>query len=370
MGAIDVRAAVADAGAELRIEDLTLDGPHAGEVLVRLGAAGVCHSDVSVLDGTLPSRFPIVLGHEGAGTVVEIGEGVESLAPGDRVALSWLAQCGECFYCRRGQPALCEVAARGMSGASMPDGTTRFRRGAEPVAHMLGLGVFAEHCVVPATAAHRIPDDVGFPQAALIGCGVLTGFGAAVNSADIAAGDSVAVIGCGGVGLNAIQGAVVAGATTVVAIDPAPTRRELAIAFGATVAFAPDDDVLDAVRGATEGRGVDVAIEAVGRAETVRLSVRLTRPGGQTVLVGAAPPDVRLSVPVFAGMVTTEKSIRGSLYGSSLVSRDIARLVEHYRRGEVKLDELVTSTFPLAEVGRAIEYCAGAHGARAIVVPG
>lgn len=363
-----VRAAVIrETGGPLELAELTLDPPQDGELLVRIVAAGVCHSDVSVLDGTLPSKFPIVLGHEGAGVVVGIGQGVTDFQPGDRVVLSWLAQCGACFYCRRGQPALCEVAARGMGNSSLPDGTTRFHDGEAGVSHMLGLGVFADHCVVQATAAHKIPDGLGFAQAALVGCGVLTGFGAATNSARIEDGDAVAVIGCGGVGLNAVQGARVAGAKTVIAIDPSGPRRELAMDFGATDAFPPDDDVVAAVRERTGGRGVDVAIEAVGREDSVRLAVRLTRPGGQSVLVGAAPPSVRLSVPVFAGMVTTEKSVRGSLYGSSLVSRDLRLIADLYRDGRVKLDELVGATFAFDELAQAFDYCATAKGTRAVI---
>lgn len=366
--ASSVRAAVLSRpGSSLDILEIGLAAPGPYEVTVRLAAAGMCHSDVSVLDQTLPSRTPIVLGHEGAGTVVDAGSAVTDVAVGDRVMLSWLVQCGECFYCRRGLPSQCEPGSRGMGSSTMPDGTTRYSLDGEPVFHMLGLGVFAERCVVPAAAVIAIPDGLGFAQAALIGCGVLTGFGAAVNTADIAIGDSVAVLGCGGVGLNAVQGARISGARQIIAIDPQAERRDLARALGATDLLAGDEDTLALVRERTGGRGVDVAIEAAGRSETIALAVRLTRRGGQTVLVGAAAADVRLSIPAFSGLVMTEKVIRGSMYGSSHVRRDVERIIGLYQAGVIRLDELVSERFDFDEIGAAVDACIGARGARAVV---
>ena len=188
----------------LRLVDVQLDGPYPGEVMVEMGASGVCHSDISVYNATLPNPFPVVLGHEGAGTVVAVGEGVSAVRPGDRVVLAWLAQCGECFYCLHGQPSLCEIAGGAMTRGTLLDGTTRFHWEQGPIYHMAGLGTFSRLCVVPANAVVKVSDRIDIAVAALIGCGVLTGFGAAVNTAQIRVGDSVAVLGCGGVGLNVV----------------------------------------------------------------------------------------------------------------------------------------------------------------------
>jgi alcohol dehydrogenase/S-(hydroxymethyl)glutathione dehydrogenase/alcohol dehydrogenase len=352
----------------LQMVDLEIERPRAGEVVVEMGATGVCHSDISVQEERLPSPLPVVLGHEGAGTVVEVGDGVVDVRPGDRVVLSWLAQCRSCFHCLRGQPSLCEAAGRAMARGTLLDGTTRLRWDDRPVYQMAGLGTFAHRCVVPAAAAIRVPESLGMAQAALLGCGVLTGFGAAVNTARVQVGDTVAVIGCGGVGLNAVQGARISGARTIIAIDRHAERLRLAEQLGATAILEAGDDVVGRVRDLTEGRGVDVAVEVVGTQETVRNAVRMTRRGGQTVLVGAAGDDVTVSVPAFTGLVMTEKVIRGSLYGSSDVRRDVARLVGLYEAGLLLLDALVSATFPFEKVNEAVAYCASERGARAVVL--
>jgi Zn-dependent alcohol dehydrogenase len=349
--------------------EFDLESPRAGEVLVEIGATGVCHSDLSVYDATLGNPMPIVLGHEGAGTVVAVGDGVTGLGVGDRVVLAWLAQCGGCFYCLHGQSELCEQAGFSFARSSLPDGSTRLSRGGRGVFQMAGLGTFARHCVVPAGSAVKVPGDLPFEAAALIGCAALTGFGSAVNTADIEVGDSVAVIGGGGVGLNAIQGARASGAGVIVVVDPNPARREAARAFGATHAFEPAPDLAREIRALTEGRGVDVAIEAVGRADAIDAAVRVTRRSGQVVLVGAAGEDVLLSVPAFPAIVMTGKRIIGSLYGSANVRRDVPRLVELYRRGVLRLDELVTETFVLEQINDALDYCAAGRGTRAVVIP-
>jgi Zn-dependent alcohol dehydrogenase len=361
-------AVLSQSKAPLELMELDVEPPGPGEVLVRMAAAGVCHSDLSVLQGRLVNPMPVVLGHEGAGTVEALGAGVTTLAVGDRVVLSWLAQCGECFYCQHHQASLCTTAGAAMIKATLQDGTTRFRRNGQPVYHMAGLGTFAQTCVVAEKGAVKLPDDIGFPQAALIGCGVLTGFGAAVNTGQIRVGESVAVVGCGGVGLNAIQGARIAGATQIIAIDLHDERLALARQLGATVTMKPGDKLPRDVRALTGGRGVDVAIEVVGFRETVRDAVRMTRPGGRVVLVGAGSEDVTLDVPLFGGVILTEKTIRGSLYGSSQVHIDVPRLLALYAGGQLKLDELVTETFQLKDINAAMDYCASERGARGVVV--
>ncbi len=363
-----VAAVMTRTGEPLALEDLELLPPGPGEVRVRMGAAGVCHSDLSVLQGRLVNPLPVVLGHEGAGTIEECGEGVTGLAVGDRVVLSWLAQCGECFYCRKHQASLCETAGAAMIKATLQDGTTRFRREGQPIFHMAGLGTFSTHCVVSAKAAVKLPEHIPFEQAALIGCGVLTGFGAAVNTGEIRVGESVAVIGCGGVGLNAIQGARIAGAACIIAIDLHDERLALARTLGATHTLKPGDSLNKQVRALTGGRGADVAIEVVGFKDTTRNAVRMTRPGGRVILVGAGSEDVTLDVPLFGSVVLTEKTIRGSLYGSSEVQLEVPRLLSLYETGQLHLKELVTQTFGFSQINEAMAYCAAERGARGVIV--
>jgi len=351
----------------LKVVELDLRAPGRGEVLVRMGASGVCHSDISVYQGSIPHPMPVVLGHEGAGTVEAIGDGVTTVAPGDHVVLTWLSQCGACFFCLRGQPALCEEASPAMARGTLLDGTTAFARDGEPVFHMAGLGTFTELLVVAERSAIKVPPWLPFPQAALIGCGVLTGFGAAVNTATVEVGETVAVIGCGGVGLSAVQGARVSGAREIIAIDLHQERLALAAELGATTTLTPGDDLIKQVRSLTDGRGVDVALEVVGRQETIDGAIKMTRRGGRVILVGAGPADVSVHVSAFGGVVVPEKTIRGSFYGSSNVHRDVDRLVALYRSGMVKLDELISSTFTLDDVAAAVAYCATEQGARAVV---
>ncbi|MGE3926899.1 MAG: Zn-dependent alcohol dehydrogenase [Lautropia sp.] len=355
-------------GQPLEVLDLEVEQPQAGEVLVRMGASSVCHSDLLVAGGVLPSSLPMVMGHEGAGTVAEVGQGVQQVRKGDRVVLSWLPQCGHCFYCRREQPSLCESGTASMMRATMSDGTPRYRRNGEAVYHMAGLGTFSEYCVVSAKALAPLPDDMPLASASLIGCGVLTGFGAVVNTARVRVGETVAVVGCGGVGLNAVQGARIAGATQIIAVDPNDERLRLARSLGATLTFKPGPDLVPGVRAATDGHGVDVALEVAGRQESVHDAVRLARRGGRVILVGAAASDVSLNVQVYTGLVLTEKTIRGSLYGSAHVQIEVERLVALYRAGRLKLDELVTETFRFDQVNDAMAYCAAERGARAVML--
>lgn len=355
-----------EAGAPLRIADVELAEPGPGEVVVDVRATGVCHSDVGVFSGQLPAPLPLVLGHEGAGIVSGVGPGVTDLAVGDHVVLAWLASCDTCFYCQRAEQHLCGRPRTMLGAHTMPDGSTRMSLDDAPVRQFCGLGTFSQRTVVPSGAAIRIPGEVPMASAALLGCGVLTGFGAAVKTGSVRVGDSVAVIGCGGVGLNAVQGARIAGATTIVAIDLHPERLAMATQLGATHTLTAGPDVVEQVQKLTGRRGADVVVEVAGRHETVNQAIAMTRRGGTAVLVGAAP-GVAID-EVFNNVVMSGKTVKGCLYGSAHVKADIPELVNLYQRGALLLDQLVTATFGFAEIGEAIDYCAAENGARAVVV--
>ena len=366
---IKVKAAVMVHARKLQVELLELEEPRADEVMVEIAATGVCHSDLSVYQAVLPTPLPVVLGHESAGIIVGVGSTVRDLGLGDTVVLSLLAQCGNCFYCAHGQPVLCESGQPSMLRGTMTDGTTRFAWNGRPVFQMAGLGTFAQRVVVPATAVVRIPATLPLDQAALLGCGVMTGWGAAVNTAKVAAGEAVAVVGCGGVGLHAIQGARICGASAIFAIDPREDRLELARSLGATHLLAPGKGLVEKIRALTDGRGADVSLEVAGRQQSVDDAIRMTRRGGRVVIVSAPGKDVVVNIPAFGGLVLTEKTIRGSLYGSAHVRRDVSRLVDLFQSGQLRLDNLVSLTYPLEDVNEAMAHCATEQGGRAIVRP-
>ncbi|MDQ6616310.1 MAG: Zn-dependent alcohol dehydrogenase, partial [Actinomycetota bacterium] len=347
--------------------DLEVDEPHEGEVLVRLAASGVCHSDLSMQDGTIMTPTPIVLGHEGAGVIEAVGAGVTDLAPGDHVVISWVPQCGSCYYCQRGQPEICERTTMSVAMGYLLDGTTRFSSGGQALYQMAAVGTFAELSVIPAVSAIKIPSDIDLKVAALIGCGVLTGVGAALNTAQIGAGDSVAVVGCGGVGLNVIQGAAIAGAGTIMAVDVHRSKLELARKFGATdVVDASRRDAVGAVMELTGQRGADVVFEVIGLQQTIDQTIAMTRRGGQAILVGVPRMDVTVNVPAFFGVVLAEKTIRGCWYGGSDVRRDVARIIELYRDGKLKLDELIAQTIALEQVNQAFDALKVGDSARSV----
>ncbi|MEI2774905.1 MAG: zinc-binding dehydrogenase [Tetrasphaera sp.] len=351
---------------QVRVADVELDGPGPGEVRVRMGATGVCHSDVGVYTGHLPTRRPIILGHEGAGTVVDVGAGVTHLEPGDRVALSWLVQCGQCTFCRGGQAFLCAQGRSQLGNNALPGRRLPARVDGVPVNQFCGLGTFAREVVVHAGSAIKVPSTLPMTTAALIGCGVVTGFGAAVNTARVRVGESVVVVGCGGVGLNAVQGARIAGATTIIAVDLHKDRLKIAADLGATHTLLSDDQVIEHIRELTGGLGADKVIEVAGRQATVNLAVRAARRGGDVSLVGAAPEVV--IEDAFTEVIMAARAVRGCLYGSSDVQHDIPMLVDLYEQGHLRLDELVTRTYAFDEVQQAIEYCSGEQGARAVVI--
>jgi NDMA-dependent alcohol dehydrogenase len=352
----------------LEVKELDLEAPHAGEIRVKMGASGVCHSDLSVQNGTLMGSYPIVLGHEGAGVVQEIGEGVEGIEVGDHVVVSWVPQCGHCFYCERDQGYLCETGAIAMATGGLLDGTPRFSLDGQPIAQMASSGTFSEEAVIPAIGAVKIPKDVPLAVAALIGCGVLTGVGAALNTADIHEGDAVAVVGCGGVGLNVIQGAKIAGAGEIIAVDMLPNKLELARQFGATqLVNAGESDAVSKVMELTGGRGADVAFEVIGLKQTIDQTISMTRRGGEAVLVGVPRMDVMLEVPAFFGVVLMAKTVKGCWYGSSNVQREVPRLLEYYKNGQLKLDELISRRISVEDVNEAFAAMEAGEVARSVI---
>ena len=350
-------------------DDVEVGAPGPGEVRIRTAACGVCRSDLSMQDGTLPVPMPAVLGHEASAIVEEVGDGVVDLRPGDHVVVSWIPQCGDCFFCGRGQPELCQSADVVLMAGGLLDGTPRLRLDGAPLFQMCGTGTFSEETVVPATSAVRIPHDVPLDVAALLGCAVLTGVGAALNTAAVRPGDAVAVVGCGGVGLNVIQGARIAGAETIVAVDVHPAKLAVAEALGATACVdASKTEPVNAVRDLTGQRGADVAFEALGQGRTIDQVVEMTRRGGQAVLVGIPRMDVVVSMPAMLGLVLSERTVKGCWYGSSDIRRDVPRLVDLYRDGRLRLDELVTRRIDLSEVNEALAAMERGEVARSVIV--
>ncbi|MFD0144263.1 MULTISPECIES: Zn-dependent alcohol dehydrogenase [unclassified Streptomyces] len=328
------------------LDDVEAVGFGPGKVKIRVRATGLCHSDVSAMSGVLPQPAPFIPGHEGAGEIIDVGDGVTGLSEGQRVLLCWLPACGVCPACKRGQTQLC------LAGF-MNAGTPNFRRPGGEVFGFAGTGTFTEEVVVDAGCAVPIPDDVPFDIAALIGCGVTTGLGAAINTAKVEAGSSVAVIGCGGVGISAIQGAKLQGAAQIVAVDPVESRREAALRFGATEAVAPDA-LGDAKQRVTAGEGFDYVFEVVGRSSTARTAYETTRRGGTLCVVGAGALDDFLQLNMFE-LFFDEKRILPSMYGGGDVLRSYERAIALWRAGRIDLESLITHRVPLSGINEALE---------------
>jgi NDMA-dependent alcohol dehydrogenase len=354
-------------GSPLEIVDLDLADPKAGEIRIELGASGVCHSDLSVTNGTLPLSLPAVLGHEGAGTVVQVGDGVDHLKVGDRIVVSWVPQCGECYTCRHDQGEICEVGSMAAMSGGMLDMTPRFTRDGSPVFQMAAAGTFSEETIIPAIGAVKLESDIPIDAAALIGCGVLTGFGAAVNTASIRPGDTVAVVGCGGVGLNVIQGAKHAGAERIIAVDMVEGKLKRAEKFGATSLVNASADPVAQVMELSGGRGADVAFEVIGLGPTIEQTFQMTRRGGQAIIVGVPAFDVTLTITPAMDLLFQEKQIRGSWYGSSNVHRDVPALARLYGEGKLLLDELISQEIQLEQVNEALENMGSGEIARSVI---
>ncbi|WP_097870659.1 Zn-dependent alcohol dehydrogenase [Streptomyces sp. rh34] len=328
------------------LDDVEAVGFGPGKVRLRIRATGLCHSDVSAMSGVLPQPAPFIPGHEGAGEVVDVGDGVTGLSAGDRVLVCWLPACGDCPSCKRGQTHLC------LAGF-MNAGTPNFRRPGGDVFGFAGTGTFTEEVVVGAGCAVPIPDDVPFEIAALIGCGVTTGLGAAINTAKVDAGSSVAVIGCGGVGISTIQGARVQGAAQIIAVDPVASRREAALRFGATEAVAPDG-LADAKQRITGGEGFDYVFEVVGKSATARTAYENTRRGGTLCVVGAGAMDDTFQVNMFE-LFFDEKRILPSMYGGGDVLRSYERAIALWRAGRIDLESMITHRVRLDGINDALD---------------
>jgi S-(hydroxymethyl)glutathione dehydrogenase/alcohol dehydrogenase len=366
---MEVRAAVLhEGGAPLSVETVTLDPPRAGEVLVRVAAAGVCHSDVHLADGNLgDDRWPTILGHEGAGVVEAVGPEVDDLAAGDPVALCFVPSCRRCRACTEGRPNLCETASAQAWAGALLDGTSRLRLAdGRPVRHFNFVSCFAERCVVPVASAVPIPRELPLWQAALLGCAVVTGFGAVRNAARVALGESVCVIGCGGIGQQIVAAARMAGAGRIVAVDRDPAKLELALARGATdTVDASAGDPRKAVRALVPG-GVDHALEAVGNPATIRLAWDVLRPGATAVVVGIAPRGAEASVPAL--QLLAEKGLRGSYYGSGDPGREIARLADLMAGGRIEVGDAISHLTDLDGIEEAFGRLRAGSGARTVAV--
>ena len=350
----------------LQIAEVEQQGPQAGEARVRVMATGVCHSDWHIINGDWTMPLPMVLGHEAAGIVEEIGPGVANVQPGDHIIFSFRPQCGHCLYCSTGRSILCDGHRSARWG--MLDGTLRLRRDGQEIYQMARMGSFGEHVVCPAEMLVPIREEIPWPQAALMGCCVPTGVGAATRAADVEAGSSVLVIGCGGVGLNVVQGARLAGAAKIIACDLLDNKLEYAQEFGATHTLnARRDDVIKRVRELTDGRGADYAFDAIGGEATTLQIVEAIRPGGTAVIVGMAAMSVRAPIGPYY-MALQEKTLKGTMYGSIRPNIDIPRLVELYLDGRLKVDELISRTYSLDEINEGFEALRSGQVARGVVV--
>jgi NDMA-dependent alcohol dehydrogenase len=353
----------------LTVEEVELAAPGPGEVEVRIAAAGVCHSDWNVVTGATTNPLPAVLGHEGAGVVVAVGEGVETVAEGDHVVLSWLPACGRCFYCAHGRQALCDVAMADMFRGTLPGGALRLSHNGGPLYHYSYLSAFAESCVVPEGCCVGIRNDAPFEVAALVGCAVMTGYGAVVNRARVEPGSVVVVFGAGGVGLSAVMGARLAGAGAVVAVDPIEFKRQTALELGATHALDPaSDDVVGSLRDLTDGRGADTALDTAGVPGVVAQAYAAVRRGGTVVAVGLPAEGLTADLPA-SDLPREEKIVTGSFYGSCSPQVDMPRLLDLYMDGRLPLDRLVSRTYRLEEINEAFAAMNSGVVARAVITP-
>ncbi|WP_405733155.1 Zn-dependent alcohol dehydrogenase [Streptomyces sp. NBC_01537] len=357
------RAAVLSAvNAPLVVTDIDLPDPGPGQVKVRLAAAGVCHSDLSLATGTLRQPVPAVLGHEGAGTVVAVGDAVTGVAVGDRVVLNWAPSCGDCHFCGLAEPWLCANA-----GAAALAPYARLASDGTELYPGLGTAVFAEETVVSAAAVLPLPEGVPLAEAALLGCAVLTGYGAVHHAAAVRPGESVAVFGVGGVGLSVLQSARIAGAGTVVAVDVSPAKEELARAAGATDFVVASSDTAKQIRKLTGGHGTDVAIECVGRADTIRTAWSATRRGGRTTVVGIGGKDDQVAFSALE-IFYFGRTLSGCVYGNSDPAKDLPVLAEHVRAGRLDLSVMVTDRIGLDGIPSAFDAMRAGRGGRALVV--
>jgi NDMA-dependent alcohol dehydrogenase len=367
---VKTRAAVMwEAGKPWDVVELELDPPKAGEVLLKFAASGMCHSDDHLRTGDLPpAAYPMVGGHEGAGVVEQVGEGVLDIAPGDHVVCSFLPTCGRCRWCSTGHQNLCDSGANLLSG-SMMDGTFRFHSGEQDLGAMCMLGTFSERAVVSRNSVVKVDDDIPLEKAALVGCGVPTGWGSAVYAAEVKPGETVVIFGIGGIGINAVQGAKHAGARHIIAVDPVEFKREKALEFGATHAVSSGPEAIETAYAVTNGVGADSAIITVGVVDTqvVEEAFNATRKIGTTVVVGLG--NIAENTVQINGDILTlfQKTIKGSLFGNSNPMFDIKNILSLYKDGLYKLDELVTKEYTLDQINEGYEDMAAGVNLRGVI---
>jgi len=352
---------------KFEIETLDLEEPKSGEVLVKIAATGVCHSDWHLVTGATPHPMPVAVGHEGAGVVQAVGMNAASVDVGDHVALNWAPSCGTCFYCRNGRPGLCAAYVKPIWAGTMLDGTTRLSMNGKPVYHFCGLACFAEYVVVPQVSCVPIDRSVPLEIASLIGCAVTTGVGSVLNTAQVQKGSSVAVFGAGGVGLSTILGARYAGASRIIAVDKSEAKRKTAIECGATDFLVNDKSTVKRIQALTERRGADYVFEAIGIPAVQEQCLGAVRPGGTLILSGISPVGSGTNLP---GAVLTrmEKTVKGSYYGTSNTARDFPRYADMYLKKELDLDKLISARYKLEQINEAYRAMLSGETARGIVV--
>jgi len=358
-------AAVFEADGRLSVGAIDIEDPRPGEVLVKVTDCGICHSDLSTMDGSFPAPTPTVLGHEAAGIVEAVGPAVTELHAGDKVVLTPLPSCGHCYFCTRRQPTLCAKYSSALFTATRPDGTSPLARDGGLVHRGLGVGGWAEYVVVPQEGAVKVADDVDLAEACVIGCAVQTGVGAVLETARVEEGATVLVLGAGGIGISVVQGARLAAASVIVVADPVAARRDAALTFGATHVVDPTTtDVSSFCRDLTDGVGMDYCFEAAGQAALIETGIATSRSGGTTVCVGAPPIDQGISIPMVVAFAATEKRLVGCLLGSVNAHRDIPRLLALAEAGRLDLGAMITDRYPLAEVDAAVDNLRERRGLR------
>jgi len=350
----------------LRIEECELASPESGEVLIRIRAASLCHSDLSVVDGSRPRVMPMVLGHEAAGEVVNVGEGVGDLAVGDKVVCIFVPNCGHCARCREGRPALCEPGATANLAGTLLGGGRRLRLHGSPVNHHLGVSGFAQYAIVSRSSLVKVDAGIEFETAALFGCAIMTGVGAVLNTANVPAGSSVAIVGAGGVGLSCVLGAVLAGARRILVVDLNKSKLNFAQELGATDAFdAAAPAVMNRIKDATGG-GVDFAFETAGAAAALALAYQITRRGGTTITAGLPNPKAQFSIPQIS-LTAEERTLKGSYMGSCVPRRDIPNYIAMFQEGRLPVKRLVTHRIKLDEINEGFDLLASGNAGRILM---
>jgi S-(hydroxymethyl)glutathione dehydrogenase / alcohol dehydrogenase len=367
---MDVKAAIAfEAGQPLQIETVQLDGPRAGEVLVEIKATGVCHTDAYTLSGMDPEGlFPSILGHEGAGVVVDVGPGVKSLKPGDHVIPLYVPECRECEYCLNPKTNLCQSIRITQGQGLMPDGTSRFSYKGKPLLHYMGTSTFANYTVVPEIALAKIRSDAPFDKVCYIGCGVTTGIGAVINTAKVEPGSNVVVFGLGGIGLNVIQGAKLVGANMIIGVDINPARQAIATKLGMTHFVNPqaiDQDIVAHLVELTNG-GADYSFECIGNINVMRQALECCHKGwGVSVIIGVAAAGQEISTRPF--QLVTGRTWKGTAFGGAKSRRDVPKIVDWYMDGKINIDDLITNVMPIEQINEAFDIMKKGEGIRTVV---